>query len=113
MNRTRKYCMVANWKCHGTCDFVRDIVMNLVNDLDYNTAQMDFVVLPGMLHLNLAKARINDYVQVGAQNVCHEGSGSKTGEVSAEQLADYEVDWILVGHSERRRLYNETQDMIN
>lgn len=58
--------MVANWKCHGTCDFVRDIVTNLVNDLEYKTDQMDFVVLPGMLHLNLAKARINDNVQVGS-----------------------------------------------
>lgn len=62
MNRQRKYCMIANWKCHGTTDFVRDIVMNLINDLEYSPDQCDFVVLPGMLHLNLAKARINDYV---------------------------------------------------
>jgi triosephosphate isomerase len=62
MNRQRKYAMVANWKCHGTCDFVRDIVQNLINDLEYSPDQIDFVVLPGMLHLNLAKARINDSV---------------------------------------------------
>jgi triosephosphate isomerase len=62
MNRERKYCMIANWKCHGTTDFVRDIVTNLINDLEYNSDQLDFVVLPGMLHLNLAKARINDYI---------------------------------------------------
>lgn len=58
--------MVANWKCHGTTDFVRDIVTNLVNDLEYDHGLMDFVVLPGMLHLNLAKARINDSIHVGS-----------------------------------------------
>lgn len=104
--------MIANWKCHGTTDFVRDIVTNLINDLDYDTSKMDFVVLPGMLHLNLAKARINDYVQVGSQNVSNFPNGSYTGEVSAQQLSEYEVDWILVGHNERRRLYGESQEVI-
>ena len=40
-------------------------------------------------------------------------NGAFTGEVSAEQLADYEIDWILIGHSERRRLFNESQETIN
>lgn len=97
--------MIANWKCHGTTDFVRDIVTNLVNDLEYKTDEMDFVVLPGMLHLNLAKARISDHVQVGSQNVSSFCNGAYTGEVSAEQLADYDVSWVLVGHNERRSLY--------
>jgi len=62
----RKYCVVANWKCNGTTDFVRDIVTNLINDLEYDTDKLDFIVLPGMLHVNLAKARVNDNVMVGA-----------------------------------------------
>jgi triosephosphate isomerase len=73
---------------------------------------MEFIVLPGMLHLNLAKARINDYVQVGSQNVSNHSNGQFTGEVSAEQLADYDIAWILVGHNERRTLYNESQEVI-
>jgi len=79
----RKYCIVANWKCHGTTDFVRDIVLNLINDLSYDPSKLDFVVMPGMLHLNLAKARIADHVQVGAQNATHMPNGM-TGEVRAE-----------------------------
>ena len=62
----RKYCVIANWKCNGTTSFVRDIVQHLVNDLEFDPAKLDFVVLPGMLHLNLAKARIADHVMVGA-----------------------------------------------
>jgi triosephosphate isomerase len=61
-----------------------------------------------MLHINLAKARIHDGIMIGSQNVCvHEG-GPYTGEVSADQLADYEIEWVLIGHSERRRHFSET-----
>ena len=107
MNRQRKYCMLANWKCHGTTDFVRDIVTNLINDLEYNPDHLDFLVLPGMLHLNLAKARINDYISVASQNVAKTGNGAFCGEVSASMLADCGVNWVMVGHNERRRLYDE------
>ena len=110
--QARKFCVVANWKCNGTTDFVRDIVTNLINELEYDTKILDFVVLPGMLHINLAKARLNDNIMIGSQNVCQYGQGAYSGEVSAEQLADYEIEWVLIGHSERRRLCNEDQEVI-
>ena len=110
----RKYCVVANWKCNGTTDFVRDIVTNLINDLEYDTSRLDFMVLPGMLHVNLAKARMADHVMIGAQNVGADGCGdSGTGEVSASQLADYEIEWVLIGQNERRRYFDETQEIIS
>jgi len=64
----RKYLVVANWKCNGTTAFVRDIVNNMINDLEYDLDKLDLIVLPGMLHVNLAKARMADYVKIGAQN---------------------------------------------
>ena len=51
----RKYAVIANWKCNGTTDFVRDIVTNLINDLEYDTSKLDFLVLPGMLHGAIAR----------------------------------------------------------
>ena len=111
--QARKFCVVANWKCNGTTDFVRDIVTNLINELEYDTKILDFVVLPGMLHINLAKARLNDNIMIGSQNVCQYGQGAYSGEVSAEQLADYEIEWVLIGHSERRKLCNEDQEVIS
>jgi len=105
--QARKFCVVANWKCNGTTDFVRDIVTNLINELEYDTNILDFVVLPGMLHINLAKARLDDKIMIGSQNVSMYGQGAYSGEVSAEQLADYEIEWVLIGHSERRKLCNE------
>mmetsp|Transcript_18443 Transcript_18443/g.31551 ORF Transcript_18443/g.31551 Transcript_18443/m.31551 type:complete len:265 (-) Transcript_18443:119-913(-) len=111
----RKYCIVANWKCNGTTDFVRDIVNNLINDLEFDQSKLDLIVLPGLLHINLAKARINDNVMIGSQNVsAFPGNvDNYTGEVSAQQLADYEIEWVLIGHNERRRHYNESQEHIN
>ena len=75
---------MANWKCNGTTDFVRDIVSNLINDLEFDSNVLDFVVLPGMLHINLAKARIDDKIMIGAQNVSQYGEGDYMGEVAAE-----------------------------
>ena len=80
----RKYCIIANWKCNGTTDFVRDIVTNLINDLKYDSEVLDFIVLPGMLHINLAKARIEDPVMIGSQNVSQFPCGAYSGEVAAE-----------------------------
>jgi len=113
MEIKRKYCIIANWKCNGTTDFVRDIVSNLINDLEYDTNKMDFIVLPGLLHVNLAKARIADHVMIGAQNVSCKPLGAFTGEVAAAQLADYEIEWVLIGSNERRRHFDETQEIIN
>jgi triosephosphate isomerase len=100
--------MIANWKCNGTTEFVRDIVPNLINDVEYDQSKMDFIVMPGMLHLNLVKARLQDHVMVGSQNVSANENGAFTGEVSATQLADYEISWVLIGHNERRALFEES-----
>ena len=52
---------------------------------------------------------------IGAQNCSAFPSevDDHTGEVSAEQLADYEIEWVLIGHNERRRYFDENQDVIN
>lgn len=113
VKRTRKYCIVANWKCNSTTDFVRDIVTNLINDLEFDQNILDLIILPGMLHINLAKARIQEPIMIGSQNVGAHPDGAFTGEVSAEQLADYEIEWTLIGHNERRRHFGESQEIIN
>ena len=105
--------MIANWKCNGTTEFVRDIVPNLINDVEYDTGKMDFIVLPGMLHINLVKARAEEHVIIGAQNVSSTDDGAFTGEVSAQQLADYAIEWVLIGHTDRRTLYGDTQKVVN
>jgi len=71
------------------------------------------MVLPGFLHLSLTKALVAEHVNIGAQNVSCNEEGAFTGEVAADAIKDYEIDNVLIGHSERRRMYGETQEVVN
>ena len=53
------------------------------------------------------------HVEIAAQNVNDHDSGAFTGEVSVEMLKDYGIGYVIVGHSERRAYFNETNDQIN
>lgn len=69
--------------------------------------------MPGHLHLPLVKAQLRDGIQIGAQNSSQFDEGPYTGEVSAFHLTDYRVEYVLVGHSDRRFKLNQTQANIN
>ena len=71
------------------------------------------MLLPGMLHLPLVQAIVKDGSLFGAQNVSAHGEGAYTGEVAADHLANYRIESVLIGHSERRNLFNENQQTIN
>lgn len=66
-----------------------------------------------MLHLPLVQAILKDSIQVGAQNCSQTGEGAFTGEVSADHLMDYRIGHVMIGHNERRKLFNESQEVIN
>lgn len=72
---------------------------------------IDLMVLPGLLHISLVQAMVKDGVLVGAQNVSQYEHGAYTGEVAAEHLRDYSIEWVLIGHSERRQQHNETYEV--
>ena len=72
----------------------------------------DLMILPGALHLSLVQAIVNENVLVASQNVSATGEGAFTGEISADAIKDYRIDWVLIGHSERRNFYNETQELV-
>lgn len=63
--------------------------------------------MPGMLHLPLVQAIVHDGIKVCAQNVSATGNGAFTGEVSADALADYRIEQVLIGHNERRKDFEE------
>lgn len=62
----------------------------------------EVVVCPSQVHLQSVKTGLRTDVAVGAQDVWHKGNGAFTGETSAEMLADMGLQWVIVGHSERR-----------
>ena len=102
----------GNWKCNGTLQSIKDLVNNVLNQAEFDSEKMDVVVSPISIHLSTVKTLLNDKVKVMSQNMSATGNGAFTGEVSAEQLVDFGLEWVLVGHSERRCLYGETDAQV-
>jgi len=79
----------------------------------YFFIHVDVVVAPVYLHLvTVTFTKKNQAIEVAAQNCSAKGFGAFTGEVAAEQLRDINIGWVILGHSERRTLFGETDDVV-
>lgn len=70
------------------------------------------MILPGFLHLSLVQAIVKPGILVGAQNCSAYAEGAYTGEVAADHIKDYRINHVMIGHSERRKFYGETQEIV-
>ncbi|WNO62090.1 triose-phosphate isomerase [Rheinheimera sp. MMS21-TC3] len=99
--------LVANWKMNGSAALVATMSDTLaVNSL----TGVDVVICPPLTLLHSFAAKRN--FKLGAQNVSQHQAGAYTGEISAAQLLEAEVSYVIIGHSERRELYSETDELI-
>ena len=112
MQQERKMIIGGNWKCNGTLQSVKDLVNNVLNQAEYDSNKVEVIVAPVSIHISTVKALVNDNIKVMAQNVSASGNGAYTGEVSAEQAVDFGLEWVLIGHSERRNVYGETDAQV-
>jgi triosephosphate isomerase (TIM) len=108
----RKPIIAGNWKMHKTVDeavsFVEEIKA-LVKD-----AKCEVVVCPTFVCLDaVVKAAKGTNIKVGAQNVHFEEKGAYTGEIAPNMLEAIGVDYVIIGHSERRQYFNETDETVN
>lgn len=109
----RRALVAANWKMHGSRDFIRDLVGRLLPELADGINGVDIVLCPPFPYLSCVASQCRGAELIlGAQNVWSEPEGAYTGEVSARMLADLQVRYVIVGHSERRRLMGETDELI-
>ncbi|MDD2236592.1 MAG: triose-phosphate isomerase [Kiritimatiellae bacterium] len=109
----RKKIIAGNWKMNMTSDVARDLVDGIKAKLP-NPLNADVVVCPPFTVLKSVADRIaGSAVDLGAQNMHWEKSGAYTGEVSPEMLRDVMCNYVILGHSERRAYFGETDEMVN
>ncbi|WP_294185244.1 triose-phosphate isomerase [uncultured Clostridium sp.] len=108
----RKPIIAGNWKMNKTLDEALKLVEELkplVKD-----AKCDVVICPPYICLNEIVGKVRGTnIKVGAQNMYYEESGAYTGEVSPQMLESIGIDYVIIGHSERRRYFAETDEAVN
>jgi triosephosphate isomerase len=103
----RKPLVAGNWKMHGSRHDVK-ILLEAIKSGANDLSAMDVVVFPTFVHLPLTETILtNTTVAFGAQNLYIGKSGAFTGEVAGPMLAEYGCRYVLVGHSERRSIFQE------
>ncbi len=110
----RKALVAGNWKMHGSRSVVAELLDALADGVADMSGGPDMAVLPPFLFVPAAADRLTDTaIAVGAQNVCdQDDEGAFTGEVSARMLKEAGCRYALTGHSERRALYGESDELV-
>jgi triosephosphate isomerase len=107
----RKKIVAGNWKMNMTLDES----VNLINELkQISTNDVDIKIAPSFTNLNKAVSLlVSSEIEVIAQNVHFEERGAFTGEVSIEMLKSVGVNSVIIGHSERRKYFNENDSILS
>ena len=100
---------VANWKLNGNFQFIDEFINNLSLPKDNSKC---VVICPTAIHLDYISKNKNGFY-VGAQNVSEHEEGAYTGEISVHSLSDLNVNFCIIGHSERRHIFKEKNEEVN
>ncbi len=108
----RKPIITGNWKMNKTRDEALQFIY-AVKDQVTSSEKVESVICAPFPYLRCLVKRQGDFMRVGAQNMHFENSGAYTGEVSPDMLTSIGVSYVILGHSERREMFNETDESVN
>ena len=111
----RKHIVAGNWKMNKTFSEADELISEIMDKLEETNldANTQMIICPPFPFLEMASDYSDEsYFAVGAQNVSDQESGAYTGEVSAAMLESMELDYCIVGHSERRAYYHESNEIV-
>lgn len=109
----RKPIIAGNWKMHLTLDEARSFMQEVKEQVPAKE-KIDTVICAPFTHLSaLAELAQDGPVAIGAQNMHYEEQGAFTGEISPVMLKTIGVQYVIIGHSERREYFGETDELVN
>jgi triosephosphate isomerase len=110
----RKIVIAGNWKMNNDLTQSEKLIVELKNLLQNEKPNCDVIVCPPFTSLfEASKLLKGSQIKLGAQNMHFEESGAFTGEVSASMLKSAGCEYVILGHSERRTIFGETDELIN
>ena len=104
----KRYIIAGNWKMNMT----KEDVVNFFNNIGELPDNITKIICPVFPLIPFVMEKSADQIQIGAQNVSEHDKGAFTGEVSASILKSIDVNYCIIGHSERRQYFNETDNLI-
>ena len=115
----QKYLIAANWKQNGDAKSLIRLINNFIRLYKKAKPTCDILILPPAIYLETILNRLKHHkvsrkkISLGAQNISPYQNGAYTGELSVDMTKDYNCNYTLVGHSERRHVFNEDEKIIS
>ncbi|PKM51717.1 MAG: triose-phosphate isomerase [Firmicutes bacterium HGW-Firmicutes-7] len=108
----RKMVIAGNWKMNKTTKEAVELIETLKPLVKNDDAEVVFCT-PAVSLIPALEAAKGSNIKIGAQNMYFEESGAYTGEIAANMLTEIGVEYVIIGHSERREYFAETNEMVN
>lgn len=109
----RKIIIAGNWKMYKSFDEAVEFVETILDKIPSEEKVDSVICAPALYVPTLVDIAFESDLAIGAQNMHYENEGAFTGEISPAQLASVQADYVIIGHSERREYFNETDEAVN